>query len=569
MIRLRDVGTTTALWVLGLGLGCGDAADPMAEGSTGGSSTGTSSPSPTPPASTGGESSGSGSTTEPADSTGSSSTGASGCELPDVGAVVPVGDDCCGCLCGNSGWSCSEDTCLEAEGTAQALAPEAGFFALEPYTYTWQGQRLPSARSRVWYSFWPADDEPESRPLMLLFNGGPGASTGLLFGSNTAPHSLDPQLSASVTPTDQPWTQYFNLLYVDAPSTGFSYNLPLDDGSQVPVSIDPDQDASAFISVLLRFLARHPALQYGDVIILGESYGGVRGTLMLQQLLDYETLVDGRSPYQNESVHAEIQRHLAGLYPERCGLGLGRDEVAAQFGHFVSVQGVVAGFAQLTEPFQPSPLCIPGGDIYHCDRPEDWLFGISAELGDRLRQPDVLDTVLGVDPRTIAWMHADAREGAYGRELVADESEMVSVFGDLGPGDSYYVDLNFAVNSPLPGSRDFWADPMADLFLRVVATADTLTTDARLDTVVPVQTLAPVLSARDGAVTSVVHDQAPRPGVDRAGWFQVEYVPGWAPDGVTMREIRAPRYDEAGHTVTLDDPVLLLEDIHAWFAGEG
>ncbi|MEM9460565.1 MAG: hypothetical protein AAGF11_40730 [Myxococcota bacterium] len=553
-----------------LGSGCTDPGDPMAEGSTGASTTGGATTSTGELSQTGIESSGAESTTDgtsgAVDSTGSTSTGSTACELSEVGAVMPVGDDCCGCLCGASGWSCSEDTCLLPEGTADGLAPEAGFFELMSYPYAWEDLARTSARQRVWYSFWPADDEPSTRPLVLLFNGGPGSSTGLLFGSNTAPYTLDPERTDSVMPTDLPWTQQFNLLYVDAPSTGFSYNLPLDDGTQIPVSIDPEQDASAFISVLLRFLARHPALQYNPVIILGESYGGVRGTLMLQQLLDYETLVDGVSIYQNESVYGEIERHLAGLYPETCGVGVTREQVAAQFGHFVSVQGVVAGAPQLTEPFVPSPLCLPGGDIYHCNRPDGWLFGVSAEIGARLRQPDILDTVLGADPRTIAWMHADARQGAYGREVVADESEMVSIFGPLGPGDAFYVDLNFAVNSPLPGSRNFWANDMADIFLRVVAGADVLATDARLDTVVPVQTLAPVLSDRVMAVTSVVHDLAPRPGVDRPGWFQVEYVPGWAPDGVTMAEIRAPLYEEAGHTVPLDDPEFLLEDITAWLA---
>ncbi|MCA9704592.1 MAG: hypothetical protein KDK70_01945 [Myxococcales bacterium] len=508
----------------------------------------------------------SGSTTVVADST-ADSTGTTECELSEVGAVIPVGDGCCGCLCGPTGWSCATDTCLEPDGTAAALAPEAGFFQLEPQAYSWLGQSRTSARSRVWYAFWPADDQPAERPLMLLFNGGPGAASGLLFGANTAPWSLDPQLSDSVVPTVQPWTQAFNVLYVDAPSTGFSYNLPLDDGTEIPVAIDADQDASAFVAVLLRFLARHPALQHNPVVVLGESYGGTRGVLILQQLLDYETLVDGTSPYQNETVHGEIERHLASLYPDTCGQGVTREQIAAQFGHFVSVQGVVAGFAQLGAPAPPSPLCIPGGDPYHCDRPLDWLFGVSAEIGARLRQPDLLDTALGVDPRTVAWMYADARVGAYGREQVADESAMVSTFGALGPSDAYYIDLNYAVTVPLPGSRDYWADEMADLFLRVVASVQTLTTDARLDTVVPVQPLASVLAARVRAVSSAVHDEAPRPGVDRPGWFQVEYVPGWAPDGVTMREIRAPRYDEAGHTVTLDEPELLLADILAWLDG--
>jgi len=68
-------------------------------------------------------------------------------------------------------------------------------------------------------------------------------------------------------------------------------------------------------------------------------------------------------------------------------------------------------------------------------------------------------------------------------------------------------------------------------------------------------------------VVSAVYDEASRPGVDRPGWIRIEYVPGWAPDGVVMRELRVPRYDEAGHTVPLDQPELLLDDITTWWEG--
>lgn len=549
---------TVALLLTG---GCGDGHDPMGElDTTDGSSSTTAEAS---------ESSG-----EPEGSTGvdgstddGSTTSDDVCGHGEIGAVVPVGEGCCGCLCGETGWSCSQDTCLQADGTAAGLAPEAGFFEIESYEYEWHGSNQMSARSRVWYSFWPADDEPESRPLVLLFNGGPGAATGLLFGSSTAPFTLDPQLTETVGRTAAPWTEAFNLLYVDAPSTGFSYSLPPPSGHFIPVGIDPDQEASVFISVLLRFLARHPEIQHQPVVILGESYGGTRGMLMLEQLLDYETLVDGASIYQNPSVHAEIERHLASLYPETCGLGITREQVAAQFGHFVVVQGLVAGFPQLTLPGTESPLCLVGGDPYHCDEPDGWLFDVIAEIGDRLRQPDVLQTVLGVDPTTIAWMHADARVGAYGREVMADESAMISVFGALEPGDAYYVEHNDAVMVPQLGTRDFWAEEMADVFLRTVATVETFMTDARLDNAIRTYLLPPLLEARAEAVVSAVHDEAPRPGVDRAGWFRIEYAPGWAPDGVATRELRVPRYDEAGHTVTLDDPELLLEDLVAWWEG--
>ncbi|MCB9567086.1 MAG: hypothetical protein H6710_07745 [Myxococcales bacterium] len=474
MVRRRLLAASSALlpWLLA----CGDsaAAASATEGGSEGASSGT---------------------TEIADTTAGTTTGDAACELSTLGAVVPVGEGCCGCLCGASGWSCAADTCLTPEGTALALAPEAGFFQLDPYIYAWQGEARSSPRSRVWYAFWPADDEPAARPLLVLFNGGPGAASGLLFGANTAPWSLDPQLSDAATPTAQPWTQAFNLLYIDAPSTGFSYNLPLDDGTKITVALDPDQDASAFISVLLRFLARHPAIQRSPVILLGESYGGTRGVLILEQLLDYEALVDGASPYQNPSVHGEIERHLASLVPESCGRGVTREAIAGQFGRLVSVQGLVAGIAQLVEPVPPGPLCVVDGDPYHCDRPDGWLFDVMAEIGDRLRQPELLATALGVDPTTIAWLHADARVGAYGRDQVVDEGAMVSSFGDLGPGDAYYVAQNPAVG-PRPDARSYLDVEIGDLFLRAAATVEVLVTDARLDAVIYTPLLRAALAAR-------------------------------------------------------------------------
>ncbi|MEZ4453387.1 MAG: hypothetical protein R3B09_28240 [Nannocystaceae bacterium] len=557
MDAARTLLTVTA--ALALAAGCGaPGADDAGESAT---TTGPSSDSDTDVETT--------SSTTSDEGTEGSTTDAPACELSSVGAVVPVGEGCCGCLCGSTGWSCAADTCLEADGTVATLGPEAGFFEVAPRAYVWAGQPGVSARSRIWYSFWPADTEPEARPLMLLFNGGPGASTGLLFGANTGPWSLDPQRSEGATPTADPWTRHFNLLYVDAPSTGFSYNLPRDDGTLAEVAIHADVDASAFVSVLLRFLARHPALQHNRVILLGESYGGTRGVLILQQLLEYEALIDGESVYQNEGVHGEIERHLAGLDPESCGAGVTRAQIAGQFGHLVSLQGVVAGLPQILEPGPPSPLCLPAGDPYHCDRPAEWLFGVLAEIAARLRTPALLGAALGVDPTTIAWMYADQRVGAYGREPVADEAAMAGIFGALGPSDAYYIDFNYAVQAPAAGSRNFWAEETADLFLRVIATVEALTTDARLDQVVAIQNLPGVLEARGDAVSAVSYDAAPRPGVERPGWFEVEYAPGWAPEGVSAREIRAPRYDHSGHAITLDESALLLADIKAWVDAGG
>src|SRR6185295_17616128 len=79
----------------------------------------------------------------------------------------------------------------------------------------------------LWYAFQPADAAPDERPLAILWNGGPGAATGILFGYGTARASLDPAVNggAAVGLDPSSWTRFANLLYVDARGTGFSYGL--------------------------------------------------------------------------------------------------------------------------------------------------------------------------------------------------------------------------------------------------------------------------------------------------------------------------------------------------------
>src|SRR5262245_14597516 len=109
------------------------------------------------------------------------------------------------------------------------MSDEAGFVEIEPVTYAihHDGTRteMTSGRARLFYAFQAADDRPEERPLAVIFNGGPGAATGILFGFSTARQTLDPARSggALVGPNAASWTRFANLLYVDARGTGFSY----------------------------------------------------------------------------------------------------------------------------------------------------------------------------------------------------------------------------------------------------------------------------------------------------------------------------------------------------------
>src|SRR5690606_30623169 len=73
----------------------------------------------------------------------------------------PGASDCCGCLCRAPDWSCSEDTCVDVDGQALGLEPEAGFFELKAERYVSDGETRQSPLHRVWYSFQPADERPE------------------------------------------------------------------------------------------------------------------------------------------------------------------------------------------------------------------------------------------------------------------------------------------------------------------------------------------------------------------------------------------------------------------------
>jgi predicted nucleic acid-binding protein len=74
--------------------------------------------------------------------------------------------------------------------------------------------------------------------------------------------------------------RFANLLYIDAPSTGFSYPSNSETNKK-DIGIDMDRDAGIFLGVISRFLTRHPTIVANPVVLVGESYGGTRATFMI------------------------------------------------------------------------------------------------------------------------------------------------------------------------------------------------------------------------------------------------------------------------------------------------
>lgn len=547
-----------------------------------------------------GEATGS-STGGPGSSTGEASGVSSTGEASSTSGAEPVclgPAPCEDCSCGAAGWECA----------CPPLQPEAGFIDLEPVAFVvGQGakaQARSSSPARIFYSFRPAADLQPERPLFVLFNGGPGSSTGVLMALGTGPQRLVPEAQ------DNPgsWATMGHLLYVDARGTGFSYlqaEDPSDDDVRAAAfelaNFNTYIDAADFVRVVLRFLKAHPQLYTNEVVLVGESYGGVRATVILNLLLFFGEYDEGGSGmYSDPALVAEIAEFLALRDPGV--LDWGPAQVAAQFGRQVLIQPSlgdaqrdVAGAlldlpgspiftlaAQLGQTFTPcseqGPGCVPytnaiqfieaaGRSRYDLNAPISWLANLFAAVKAGLSDLVRLEAVLAVPPMTVPGLPAAQRAGAFrmgGAFSYPADSGDIGGLGPLAAWDRYYLSLlneaNSLFRSPL---TQFIGIASGDahyelLFLHNLAYVDTFITSAARDVAIYSPSIPGSLASHDEIVDNIDV---------KAGEIAVQFkgaaFPGEPEPG--LRRIRFPAYD-ASHAVSLDQPQALRDDVAAWLA---
>lgn len=471
----------------------------------------------------------------------------------------PPAPTCCGCLCVDPAWSCAATTCVLPDGTAAALTAEAGFIAVT------SGGTAPV--SRMWYVFRPADSAPEDRPLAVFFNGGPGYSTAILFGMNTNAVTMDPDVTgvSDLAANPHSWTRFANVLYIDPREVGYSYDVPPADGAGEQILFIPEHDAATFVRLLLAFLERHPQIRANPVVLVGESYGGHRAALMLEQILFHAEL-DTSHRYRDPTLHEALLRHFAAVFPDVAPEDLTPAQVAHQFGYQVLIQPAIDWLTTPTiltpDEEQSAALgCLPDSDHIQCDEPPGWAGQRTDRIVAGLRDPAILSRALGVDVASIAWMHADARAAAYPRGLADehDEAALRAVFGELAPEESFYYP-SFRRGGLVIG-YDWTAKYYGYPYLRVMAEVQTFITDAGKDLVVYGPDIPRVLASYDDLVVAAVHDTAPIEGEPRPGRMRLTYTQA---AGGMDREVRFPHYPLAGHMVTSRDPGELAEDVCRW-----
>ncbi len=336
------------------------------------------------------------------------------------------------------------------------LVFRSGFVELEPVSYKFGSSSFTTGKVRMWYNFQPADEDPEKKPLFVFFNGGPGASSTILFTYNTSKMTGDQAFSQEdIIDNPYSWTAFGNLLYIDARQTGYSYGLIDNPESGVarseqfsPANFNVFIDAADFIRVILRILDRKPDIRSNEVVLVGQSYGGTRVTAMLNILLNVRDYSEGNRFFYDEKLFDEISSHYRKIYPEIDSVP-DKEKVKKQFLRQIHIQPLVAGHYQFEQSGlilekAPGPMyeieaetgikfnpcnpynsqCRPHNnalnyvrmaerDIYRYRKGSNWLFEYVETAGKKITDIELMTKLMKNDPREVSWMYAENREKAY------------------------------------------------------------------------------------------------------------------------------------------------------------
>ncbi|HEX4268928.1 MAG TPA: hypothetical protein VHY36_13655 [Steroidobacteraceae bacterium] len=165
--------------------------------------------------------------------------------------------------------------------------------------------------SMFYIAYFKDGENPGDRPITFLYNGGPGSSSVWLhmgaFGPRrvvTADHTHTPPAPYQLVNNDYSLLDASDLVFIDAPGTGFSR---VKAGAEKSF-YGADQDVHAFSEFIMQFLSKYGRWN-SPKYLFGESYGTPRsanlinvleteddtdfnGVILLSQILNFDDAVD-------------------------------------------------------------------------------------------------------------------------------------------------------------------------------------------------------------------------------------------------------------------------------------
>ena len=133
------------------------------------------------------------------------------------------------------------------------------------------------------YMFNYAHEDPEHKPLVFWFNGGPGCSSLDGWANEHGPMQLGTDGKFHLN--EYSWNRAANMVYLESPGdVGFSY---VDSKLDYELYINDDITANDNLQALLSFFKKFPSMKGKDFYISGESYGGIYVPMLAYNIIQY------------------------------------------------------------------------------------------------------------------------------------------------------------------------------------------------------------------------------------------------------------------------------------------
>ncbi len=464
----------------------------------------------------------------------------------------------------------------------------AGLIALEPrqidITYPSVLTLRYTTEARIFYAFVPADEHPEEKPVLVIFNGGPGAATTcnlFLFGSG--PYVLD-ESSGVVAPNPYSFSTIANLIYIDTRQAGFSYDVSPEGNEDteqsseyILVNFNPYTEAADLLFVTLEVLKAHPMIKRNPIVFMAESYGGARATAMLDLVRRPSRLRDSGSPYRDETLALALEAHFAEVFPEFDFDALTPEQASSQFDSQVLIQpgAMLAPYTYMhpsCDYYESSDvrheLCSNGNDALDLRREAGFAALMFSMAEDILLSPSSFETLFGIAPESIPGLSADKRIGAFRVTSSPPETPHDNwnlVMGKLAPPDRYFVPAYNVYGQNANGVGRI----LTETFVSNLVEVHTFITRAYWDYAVVTALFPDALTVTSAAmenppIAKVDLNTALREGVARPGWMNITFNDFLGLKAGTVRTVRMPEYLDSGHMAALTQAGDLREDISAF-----
>ena len=135
---------------------------------------------------------------------------------------------------------------------------------------TYSGFLKASETKKLHYVFAESYDSPETDPVLIWFNGGPGCSSMLAFMQEMGPIEIDDG-ETYLSANKNPWTRRANVIWLESPA-GVGWSIA---GTEADLSTNDMIQSEDALAALKSWYGKFPEYSTNPLYVSGESYAGI------------------------------------------------------------------------------------------------------------------------------------------------------------------------------------------------------------------------------------------------------------------------------------------------------